>query len=227
MKPTDFFKELIGLYSEAGKSKFPNQNVFRGRNASVSSSLEDLFADFLAKNNPNKCTYYIDQPMKFGLEKFPKYPDIAIQNQDGVIEHLIDMKADLGWNRNGMLEFCSKWSKRIEDVKTHPTTFNNGNSKDPVTGKLVGTKRDGVFSENLHYHIVVATQYNSGNKVVDDYKEVNNKDNFEFKNVSLYILSGAKKHPNDQTISQEELLNKMDIRPDEFKRLLSAIVKVN
>lgn len=210
----DFFKELIRLYVEAGQSKFPKQNVFRGRSASVSSSLEDLFADLLAKNNPNQCNYYIDQPMKFTGEKNNKYPDIVIQNQDGVIEHLIDMKADLGWNRNGVIEFCNEWEKRIEAAKGTATTFKNGMSKEPVTG---------MFSENLHYHIVVATQFNSGKKVLADHVEVKSK----FKKVSLYILSDDTKHPNDQTISQEELLSQMVINTDEFDRLLSAITKAS
>lgn len=225
MTPTDFFKELIKLYSEAGESKFPNANVFRGRKASISSSIEDLFADFIAKNNPNQCTYYIDQPIKFEGEKFPKYPDIVIQNTDRSIEHLIDMKADLGWNRDGMLDFCSKWDKRIEDIKKGPRfTFNNGISKTEA-GKLVATKHDGYFSAHLHYHIVVATLYNSGRKLSSDYDEVINKE--KFKNVSLYILSDDAMHPNDKKISREEVLNQMGIRHDEFKRLLDAITKVN
>lgn len=213
MTPRDFFKELIKLYSEAGESKFPNQNIFRGRNASVSSSLEDLFADFIAKNNPNKCTYYIDQPMKFKGDKFPKYPDIAIQSQDGVIEHLIDMKADLGWNRNGTLDFCSKWNTRIEEVQSSETFFKKGMTKEEVKGR---------FSENLKYHIVVVTSKNASDKKLrEDAIEIAKR----CQHVELYILSDGK-HPNSYDLSQDELLKQIGIRPDEFKRLLMSILTV-
>ena len=221
MTPNDFFRELIKLYADAGLSKFPNKSVFRGRNAYISSSLEDLFADFLAKNNPNQCTYYIDQPMSFSGEKNTKYPDIVIQNPDGVIEHLIDMKADLGWNRNGMLDFCKEWDDRIKAAKGKPTYFYNGMVV--TNGKSKKKLIEKLFSENLHYHIVVATQYNSGKNVLSDYDIVKNN----FHHVSLYILSDNTKHPNDQTISQEELLSQMFINTDEFERLLSAVTKLN
>ena len=213
MMPAEFFEKLIGLYCEARKSKFSNPNIFRGRSASISSSLEDLFADFIAKNNPNQCTYYIDQPMKFKGEENHKYPDIVIQNQDDVIEHLIDMKADIGWNRHGMLDLCLEWESRIEAAKGSDTSFKNGDSKKTLTGK---------FSNNLKYHVVIVTQKNSvAKKLLEDYEQVKT----QCKNVGLYILSSGK-HPNEYGLDPKDLLKQVFIRTEDFDRLLSSIVAV-
>jgi hypothetical protein len=213
MMPAEFFEKLIGLYCEARKSKFSNPNVLRGRSASISSSLEDLFADFIAQNNPNKCTYYIDQPMKFEGEENHKYPDIVIQNQDDVIEHLIDIKADIGLNRHGMLDLCMEWEKRIEAAKGSDSSFKNGDSKETLTGK---------FSNNLKCHVVVVTQENSSEKkLLEDYDQVKT----QCKNVGLYILSSGK-HPNEYGFEPKDLLKQIFIRSEDFDRLLSSITTV-
>lgn len=212
MMPAEFFEKLIGLYCEARKSKFNNPNIFRGRSASVSSSLEDIFADFIAKNNPNQCTYYIDQPMKFAGEENHKYPDILIQNQDDVIEHLIDIKADIGWNRHGMLDLCLEWEKRIDAAKGSDTSFSNGELKKTITGK---------FSNNLKCHVVIVAQENSSEKLLEDYEQVKT----QCKNVGLYILSSGK-HPNEYGFAPKDLLKQIFIRTEDFDRLLSSIVAV-
>lgn len=212
MMPAEFFEKLIGLYREARKSKFCNPNIFRGRSASISSSLEDLFADFFAKNNPNQCTYYIDQPMKFAGEENHKYSDIVIQNQDDVIEHLIDMKADIGWNRHGMLDLCLEWESRIEAAKGSDTSFKNGESKKTITGK---------FSNNLKCHVVIVAQENLAEKLLEDYEQVKT----QCKNVGLYILSSGK-HPNEYGFAPKDLLKQIFIRTEDFDRLLSSIVAV-
>jgi hypothetical protein len=209
MTPNDFLEQLIELYVEARNSKFESPNIFRGRSSSVSSGLEDLFTHFIAINNPNICNYFIDQPMKFVGEKNIKYPDIVIQHQDGGIEHLVDMKADLGWNRHGMIEFCKEWEDRIEALKGTETSFKNGRSKQIVRGK---------FSEKLKYHIVVVSKENSGKKILDDHEKVIK----DFKNVRLYILSDQI-HPNDYKFCKEDILERINIKVDEFERLLNAV----
>lgn len=164
MTPEEFFKKLIELYRSAREPKYYNPNIFRGRSFSISSELEDLTALFIALNNPKPCNYFTDQPIKFE-GKTTKYPDIVIQNDDSnTIENLIDTKTDTGWNRDGMLDFCMKWEAIIETVKGKNTSFSNGKTRKKYTG---------VFSENLHYHVIVATEINSGKKFEKIMKKLN------------------------------------------------------
>lgn len=212
MSPEEYFRKLIELYFSAREPKYYNPNIYRGRSTSVSSELEDLTALFIALNNPNNCNYFTDQPIKFEGST-TKYPDIVIQNDDklGVISNLVDTKADTGWNRDGMLNFCQEWEKRIEAVKGKQTSFSNGKTK---------KNHNGEFSTNLHYHVVVASEINSGKKILEDYNIIQE----QCKNVSLYILSTGV-HPNNYEFSQSEILNKMIIRYKEFDRLMLHITK--
>jgi len=158
MTPELFFEKLINLYVEARKVKFPKDNIVRGRNAVISAHLEDLLAFFIASNNPKNCNYFTDQAIRFGKNTF--YPDVVIQKKCKGIDHLVDVKADIGWNRKGMLNFCKDWDKRIELVKGQKTSF-----KDRANDE----KLDGVFSQNLKYHVVIVSLVNSG-KLVEEHK---------------------------------------------------------
>lgn len=212
MSPKEYFRKLIELYFSAREPKFYNPNIYRGRSTSVSSELEDLTALFIALNNPNSCNYFTDQPIKFEGST-TKYPDIVIQNNDksGVIRNLVDTKADTGWNRDGMLSFCKEWNQRVASVKGKETKFSNGKTK------LI---QEGKFSDDLHYHVVVVTEINSGKQILEDYKTI--KETLE--NVSLYILSSGV-HPNNYELPQEEILKNINIKQCEFDRLLRHIIK--
>lgn len=122
MSPEDYLGKIIELYHESRDPKYYNPNIKRGRSASISSGLEDLTALFIALNNPNQCSYFTDQPMKFEGST-TKYPDIVIQKENGEIENLVDVKTDIGWNREGMYSFCKEWDERIESIKgtKHPS----------------------------------------------------------------------------------------------------------
>lgn len=211
MSPDEYFRKLIELYFISREPEYYNPNIFRGRSMSISSELEDLTALFIALNNPNSCNYFTDQPLKFSNAK-TKYPDIVIQHENGVIYDLVDMKADTGWNRDGMLKFCEEWEQYIKSVQGIKTQFINGKTKN---------KHEGQFSDNLKYHVVVATEVNSGKKILEDYASVKK----QCKNVELYILSKGI-HPNHYGLSQDEILKKIEINNSEFDRLMSAIIKV-
>lgn len=211
MTPTEFFRKIIELYFESREPKFYNPNIFRGRSSSISSELEDLAALFIALNNPNKCIYYTDQPVKF-IGSNTKYPDIVIQQENGTIHDLIDIKTDTGWNRNGMMQFCEEWEVRIEAIKGSKTQFSKGKNKQ---------KKSGIFAEDLKYHVVVVSLVNSGNQIL----KVNDLVLEQCKNVFLYILSDGL-HPNTYGMSQEKILNGISINYQEFERLLWHIIKV-
>ena len=210
MSPEEYFRKLIELYFNSREPKYYNPNIFRGRSTSISSELEDLTAFFLALNNPNSCDYFADQPMKFYGNK-TKYPDIVIQHEDKIIYDLVDMKADTGWNRDGMLKFCQEWEQYINSVKGTETHFVNGKTKEKLSGK---------FSNNLKYHVVVATEVNSGKKIHDDYLLIKE----QCKNVNLYILSKGV-HPNHYGLSQDDVLSNILINHSEFDRLMNELIK--
>jgi len=210
MSPTEYFRKIIELYHQSRDPKYYNPNIKRGRSSSISSELEDLTALFIALNNPNQCSYYTDQPMKF-QGTTTKYPDIVIQNKNGLIKDLIDVKTDIGWNRGGMYPFCKEWEERIESIKGTKTSFKQGKNK---------LMTDGTFSKKLKYHVLVVSKINSGNKIDSDHVNVNK----DFKNVSLYVLSDGV-HPNNYKFSISETINKINIIEKEFDRLLSYINK--
>lgn len=211
MTPHDFFVKIIELYQNARKPTCNSLNIYRGRSASISNNVEDLTALFIALNNPNDCKYFIDQPMQFQNSSY-KYPDIVIQNTDGLIYDLVDVKTDIGWNRNGMLEFCKKWEDAIEKVRNTPTSFKTGINKQ---------KRDGHFSETLHYHILVLSKINCGKNIEAVHSQVLK----EFKNVSLYILS-EKVHPNSYDVNID-VAKKITINNNEFERFFKIITSRN
>lgn len=210
MTPEIFFENLVKLYADSRSSKFPDDNIHRGRSVSISGYLEDLFAKYIATNNPKKeCNYFIDQPMTIPSLSTLKCPDIVIQNKaNNVITDLVDMKTDLGWNRNGMPEFCAKWNELIQSLKGVGATFKEGKTKQKI---------EGTFSNKLHLHIVVASRVNCGPRIREHYKEIN-----KLNNVSMYILSD-KVHPNEYKTTSKEILKTMEINSHEFKRLLNKI----
>lgn len=210
MTPEEYFKKIIELYHQSRDPKYYNPNIKRGRSASISSALEDLTALFIALNNPNQCLYFTDQPIKFN-ENTVKYPDIVIQNKNGTIQNLIDVKTDIGWNRSGLYSFCDDWEKRIESIKNTRTTFRLGKEKKIVQGK---------FSNDIKYHILIISKINSGNQIIKDYAEVKNK----LKNVCLYVLSEGI-HPNNYEYEINETLEKIEIKKEDFYRLFEHINK--
>ena len=210
MTPSEYFKKIVQLYHASREPEYYNPNIKRGRSSSISSRLEDLTALFIALNNPNNCNYYTDQPIKFEGST-TKYPDIVIQEENGKIKNLIDVKTDIGWNREGMFNFCSEWEKRIDKIKSTKTKFKQGSDKKNI---------EGMFSNKLKYHILVISKINSGKTIESDYKKVNST----MKNVSLYILSDEI-HPNNYELSVQETLTKIKINELEIERLLYSITK--
>lgn len=209
MTPTEYFAKIIELYINSREPEFYNPNIKRGRSASISSKLEDLTALFIALNNPNNCSYYTDQPIKFEGST-TKYPDIVIQEKNGEIKNLIDVKTDIGWNREGMLSVCSEWENRIQKIKGTNTKFKLGSNKE---------LKEGSFSKSLKYHILVISKINSGKRIESEHKKVMTN----MKNISLYILSDAL-HPNNYSFSIQETLLRIKINEPEFERLFKSII---
>lgn len=209
MTPQEYFRKLIELYVNARKPKYYNPNIQRGRSTSVASDFEDLTALFIALNNPLPCDYFVDQPLRF-TGTTTKYPDIVIQQDNGEIKDLIDVKADIGWNRNGMYPLCEAWETRIEKVKGTSTQFKQGTTK---------TLHEGQFSNDLTYHVLVASAENASQQLLKDHAKVL----ATMTNVQLYILSDGI-HPNSYKYNQADTLQHINLHHDEFERLFNHII---
>lgn len=220
MNVEEYFEEIRKLYlnarhiSVSNKEKYDCslQNIYRGRSHSISSLVEDLTALFISMNNPKKgCEYFTDQIITYRdgntNQSIKKCPDIMIQNEDKTVDHLIDVKTDLGWNRSRIKDFCEEWDDFIENMKNKEIKFKTG---------FDHLEHSGTLSKHLHYHILVITSENSGK----EYTEIPKMDN-----VSLYILSSGI-HPNSYKLNaNESILKKITINTDEIAKLLENLSK--
>ncbi len=189
MTPSDFIDRIEELYKNARSSAFKHERVSRGRSHSISGMLEDLMAAYLATHDLYGRKFFVDQPIRMmlpdgeGPKKLKtKYPDIVVQNTNGVIENLIDLKADLGWMRNELFDFALKMDGQIEEIKDSQTSFKRGEDK---------VLLEGHFSPNLKHHIIIVTMKNSNKKAELDFQRVQG----ELPNVEIYCLSDGV-HPN-------------------------------
>lgn len=206
MSSKEYFEKIIDLYIKSRNCYFNSENIFRGRSKTISSELEELTAYYIMVNSNNTFKYFIDQPIK--MDNSTRYPDIVIQQKDGTIKDLIDIKADTGWFRYGMFDFCKEWNCRMESVKSKCTKFKNGLNKEIIDGK---------FHDTLKYHVVIISLCNSGNQLKRDYNRIN-----EMKNIELYILS-SETHPNAYNIDKKGIIKQIKIHDCEFKRLLANL----
>ena len=210
MSPEEYYQKIVALYRSARFPKFRDETIIRGRSHTISGALEDLTALFISKNIPGKFIIFIDQPMPFGTHG-SKYPDLAIKNlKNNTITSLVDVKTDLGWGRDKMLEFCQYWNSAIEDIKGSSVKFKSGIPKNYYECDI---------SKNVKYHIIISSLKNSGNTLENDVNKIN-----KMKNVKLYIFSDGK-HPNDYSNTKTKNLDGINIRKSEINSFLSAIKK--
>ncbi|SPY77123.1 hypothetical protein [Providencia rustigianii] len=206
--PEDIIENLIFAYQDSRETYVENNRVFRGRSHSISGIFEDLFADYLSKNLPDSNQYFVDQPLFSSVANIRFFPDILIMN-DGVSKNIIDLKLDFGWSRNKVFTFCDAWNEKIDKLKGASFTFNDGITKE---------KKNGFFSDNLKYHVVVSTKLNNGNNFI----EIKDNVTKNLEHVELYILTD-KVHPNDYKSTPEERVKKIHIYIDEFSRLINKL----
>ncbi|WP_231136930.1 hypothetical protein [Providencia rettgeri] len=206
--PEDIIENLIFAYQNSRKTYVENKRVFRGRSHSISGIFEDLFADYLSKNLLDSNQYFVDQQVFSSTANIRFFPDILIMN-DGVSSNIIDLKLDFGWTRNDIFAFCDTWNQKIDKLTGTSFTFNDGVSKE---------KKNGFFSDNLKYHVVVLTKLNNGSNFI----EIQDNVTKNLGHVELYILTD-KVHPNDYKNTPEERMKKIHICMSEFSRLMNEL----
>ncbi len=107
MKPKEFIRKVIELYREARKPRFYHPSVKRGLSRSISGLTEDLLSYFLAVNLTKDYNIFTDQNITFSGNIKTVRPDTVLV-QNGIINHIIDIKTDFGWMKDQITEFCRK-----------------------------------------------------------------------------------------------------------------------
>jgi hypothetical protein len=201
-----FVSKLISRYHEARKPIFEHSNIQRGRSRSISGEAEDLLAFFIAENLNRNYKYFIDQPLT--TRRIKIYPDILILNRMKC-HNLIDVKMDLGWNRNRFISFCNKKSKLLQKLSNQPGKFKTNHEENEFRfhfGKYVG------------YHIVIISNKNiTENKFNFNYSKAN-----RIKGIRVYALTGNI-HPNEHGMNKKQKMKQIKINNDQFTKLLKNL----
>lgn len=207
IRPVDFMKHICQLYLDARSPKFPYENIARGNSRIVSSEVEDLTAAFLSTNLHGEYEFLTDQSMRVeGVRRF--VPDVVIMKQN-VIHDIIDVKMDLGRRRDDFYTEGGKWEDILQQINGKDCSFIDGVTKE---------RKYASFADSVTCHIIVIS---SGNINPEQFRQQFSKFN-DYESVDVYCFS-ENLHPNTYHQTPEEIIGIMNIRSDEFDRLLKNI----
>jgi hypothetical protein len=217
MEPSVLMQNIIEAYERARHPLPCNNKLRRGRSHSVSSITEDLFANFLISNDSSIDMVRIDQPITLsGIDQVTNkrkkqiYPDLVVI-RDNRIDALVDIKMDLGWNRDGLSILCKKHCDTIIASRGSNCHLKEGLDKTPLTLR---------FSEKLSYSIVII----SGTNIPRHKFEFQLRECEKFvAAVEVFVLSDCA-HPNTYSDLPGEILQKMEINLLTFERLKKKLV---
>ncbi len=116
MSPTQYVDKVIELYRLAKLPRYYHPRIQRGRSPDIAAALEDLTAFFLAVNLANEYEFWVDRPLSFRAFGKPLYFDIALVREK-VLEHVIEVKTDLGWERGEFVARCRERRDRIRRIR--------------------------------------------------------------------------------------------------------------
>lgn len=210
MNNREFVLGVIKLYQSAREPKFVNQKISRGKSHSISSLTEDLFAHFLS--GQIECDHiYIDQPINIDGFKNLICPDL-VTVRDNCITAFIDFKMDMGWNRYGLYDLCKKQYDRLKKARGKKCKLKEGISK---------KEHFYIIDREATFSVVIFTDRNINQDLLKRQvqKSLDLKPDLE-----IFILT-SRKHPNEYHISPEDLIQKVEIRDDEFKKLINRLGK--
>lgn len=214
MEPLEFIRKIIELYREARKPRFYHHSVKRGVSRSISGLTEDLLSYFLAVNLTEDYDFFTDQNITFSEGIKTIRPDtVIVQNE--VIKHIIDIKMDFGWKREGITEFCRMKNEIIKKIKGKSGKVQILNP-DGITKE----KKIFILSNQLIYHIILISRENISKEKLD--KHLQNIKNLKLENIEIYILTSGI-HPNIYEKSLEDVLNSIKIHKAEFKKLMDNL----
>jgi hypothetical protein len=208
MTPQELFRQLAYMYINARKPIFYHPRITRGRSHTLASQVEDLFAYFLSLNLTENLYFLVDQPLNYGKKQL--YPDISIV-KDNVIQHVFDIKTDLGWNRDGFSKFCKDKQDKLIDFVGAVLSATNGVTKQKFPVKT---------GNSLQYHIVILSGLNiSPEKLKDHLSYVE-----RLSNIHAYVLF-PKHHPNYYGDDVDGFISSVDINKKDFERIEKALTR--
>ena len=207
ISPSDFMKKVCELYEEARHPKIRLQNISRGTSRVVSFEVEDLTAAFLATNLGTDYKFLIAQKMK--VEAMSSFEPDVVVIKGNQIHDIIDVKMDLGRRRSDFFEEGEKWRDRLTQLKGMECSFIDGVSKE---------RQFSSFASSVKCHMVVISAGNISSEQLQ--YQVSKYDNYD--TVELYVLS-ENLHPNTYHKTPSEIIEIMNVRDDEFHRLLDYI----
>jgi len=204
MTSLQFTEKVIELYTRARHSSFYHPKIRRGRSHTISAQVEDLLAAFLGFNLLKDFDIYVDQPITVEGIKKQLYPDIILSEQ-GILKSFIDVKMDLGWNRDGFIKFCQDKDKEIDKTLSRKYNLKDGLTKKVSTGHI---------SNMLKYHVVIISNKNISetkfNRNIEETKTLNH--------LKVYCLT-SNQHPNTYD-ELKTVLDSIKINNDQFEALL-------
>lgn len=207
MTSIQFTEKVIELYNQARYSSYYHPKIRRGRSHTISAQVEDLLAAFLGFNLLNDFDIYVDQPITVVGIKKQLYPDIILSDQ-GILKSFIDVKMDLGWNRDGFVKFCIDKEKEIKNILSKDYNLKDGLTKTISTGHI---------SNKLKYHVVIISDKN-----ISDVKFKRNIEETKHLNyVKVYCLT-SNQHPNTYD-DVKKVLDLIKINNKQFEILLDNL----
>ncbi len=209
MDHKEFVSKIIALYHEARLPKYQNNKISRGRSHTISSSVEDLFANFLIDNDKTIDKILIDQPMKIKTKTI--YPDITII-YDNEITAFMDLKMDLGWMRGGLADLYKKDQLLMDVARGNSCRYKYGSKKEFYKEIQV--------SKKAIYDIVVISDQNISEAMLKNQIEMINE--FETESVKLHILT-KNLHLNTYGLDHNYVLDKVEIDESQFNDLFHRI----
>jgi len=218
MTDQELIKQIVDLYVKARETTFLRKNLRRGRNHSVSSKVEDLFAIYIAEiissneDLPDHIKLLIDQPFTYTIDNktYSIYPDIAII-KDMQVKSMFDVKMDLGWNRD-FYPFCKEKQDLVDEIRGRKVKAKDGTTKEEFNY---------TFSETIKYNIVIISNENISKKKREGNDiQISNLDKSK---IEFFALT-ENAHPNSYDEKTASNIEQIQHRKD-FARLKEEIRK--
>lgn len=210
MTPKELIINIAQLYRDARIPHIIDKKISRGRSHSVSSLTEDLFAHFLISNDKTIDKILVDQSISFPEESIKTiYPDITIIKQ-GIATNFIDLKMDMGWNRDGLLKVANKHFESVKSMQGHTGRYYDGISKEKFEFKV---------GQDASYDIVIISDTNINAAKLSE--QLNQCQSLTPITEAFVLYSGG--HPNTYEFSPEELGENLTVNQSNFDKLLTKI----
>ncbi|MDP2682421.1 MAG: hypothetical protein Q8P28_06400 [Deltaproteobacteria bacterium] len=194
----EFVKKAVRIFTQKKKEKGILKNrVFRGRAATSSSDLENLFAVAIAESIPKQYSILVDYPLsikKGSMRALTLYPDISIV-KGNVLKGVIEFKIDLGYLKKEWINQHKTSIKQLENASILKYKKNVGTIK---------AKKDCLkISKKLASCVVVLSSENSHNRL-DKFKT-------ELKPYILFKRDNDDNgvHPNSSKMESNEIIKKI------------------